>query len=167
MPQRYKWTNTGATLIRATARDGATLHQLDQPRPTRARHIHVHLPATRTADQAPPAGGLPAARRDQNVEPEEAGFRDRGIRLTGRDQEGKNWEATIYGPGGAGYEMHDPDALTTSDANAGGPGETDPGKVFEQCMAKILAPSHDADQRNPASLRGLQRLMDQHYRRRS
>ena len=54
----------------------------------------------KTADQAvQPTGGLPAARMDQNVEPEEAGFRDRrGITLRGRDAESKNWSATIYGP---------------------------------------------------------------------
>jgi hypothetical protein len=170
---RMRWTNTGAELIRSQARDGAELRQIDEPRPPRRRDIHIYLPAAKTADQAAPAGGLPAARKDQNVEPEEAGFRDRGgIKLTGRDQQGRNWSATIYSPHGSGWaaEEHDPDALTSStgDANAcnGGCGEHPAGQEFTERMAKIISPStRTAADRGPASLRGLQKLLDEHYRR--
>jgi hypothetical protein len=67
-------------------------------------------------DQAAPAGDLPAVRRDQNVEPEEAGFRDRSIKLRGRDAEGHAWGATIYGSHGRGYSAEDPDGQTASQA---------------------------------------------------
>jgi hypothetical protein len=36
-------------LIRTQARDGAMVRQIDEPRPRRAQHVHVYLPATRTA----------------------------------------------------------------------------------------------------------------------
>jgi hypothetical protein len=85
--QRLRWSNTGATLI--GPRDGATLRSIADPAPPRRRDVHIH--AAKVADQAASAGGLPAVRRDQNVEPEEAGFRDRGIKLRGRDTVGHAW----------------------------------------------------------------------------
>jgi hypothetical protein len=84
MGTRYRWINDGCSPI--GPRDGATVRQIDEPRPPRREQVHVHLRAAKVADQAGPAGGLPAARRDQNVEPEEAGFRDRGIAFRDRDQ---------------------------------------------------------------------------------
>ena len=87
--QRMRWSNTGATLI--GSRDGATLRSIADPAPPRRRDVHIHIHAAKVADQAAPAGGLPAVRRDQNVEPEEAGFRDRGIKLRGRDTVGHAW----------------------------------------------------------------------------
>jgi hypothetical protein len=58
----------------------------------------------------------------------------------------------------------DPDRI--GDANSGAPGELAAGKAFEQRMAAAVAPSDRAHDRNPAGVRGLQRLLDQHYRRR-
>jgi hypothetical protein len=170
--QRMRWSNTGAELIRTQARDGAHLRSIDEPAPPRRRDIHIYLPAAKVADQAAQrTGGLPPANMDQNVEPPEAGFRDRGIRLRGRDQAGRNWGATIYGPpaaGGNGYENEEPDKIfeTTGDSNAGGIGENMPGKAFEARMAAAIAPSDRAHDRSPEGLRGLQRLMTAHYRRR-
>ena len=84
----------------------------------------------------------------------------------------EHWSARIYGPGGAGYheEEHDPDALTssTSDANAcnGGCGGHPSGQEFTERMARVISPSGKAADRNPSGLRGLQKLLDEHYRRR-
>jgi hypothetical protein len=95
--QRMRWTNTGADLIRSQARDGANLRSIAEPPAPRRRDVHIHIHGARTVDQsaplrspAPPGdqptGGLPAVPRDQNTEPEEAGFKNRGIKLRGRDQ---------------------------------------------------------------------------------
>jgi hypothetical protein len=59
MAERYRWSNTGAELIRTQARDGAMLRGLDEPRPPRREHVHVYLHAAKVADQAAPAGGVP------------------------------------------------------------------------------------------------------------
>jgi len=98
--QRMRWSNTGAELIRTQARDGANLRSIDEPRSPRLGPVHIHLYGVKTADQAP-TGGLPPARKEQNVEPEEAGFRDRGIQLSGRDQAGPpgNWSRSNLGAG--------------------------------------------------------------------
>jgi hypothetical protein len=159
-----RWRMTGPIGTIGTT-DGAMV------RPPRRQDVHIYLPRAKVADQvtrADPAGGLPEARMDQNVEPEEAGFRDRGIRLTGRDQEGKNWSATIYSPHGNGYEQEEPDKIT-ADANAcnGGCGEHPAGQEFTERMAKAIAPSDRAHDRNPEGLRGLAELMRVHYARRS
>jgi hypothetical protein len=69
--QRMRWSNTGATLI--GPRDGATLRSIADPAPPRRCDVHIHIHAAKVADDAP-ARGPPAVRRDQNVEPEEAGF---------------------------------------------------------------------------------------------
>ncbi len=174
MALRLKWSNTGASLI--GPRDGAMVRQIDKPRSPRRGPVHIHLHGVRTADQSTPqrspapqsTGGLPAARRDQTTEPEEGGFRGSSVDLRGRDQEGRNWGVRIYGPAGAGYSEEDPDKIFTStgDANRGGQGENDPGGTFEQRMAQAISPSGKAADRGPASLRGRQRLIDQHYRRR-
>ena len=87
--RRMRWSNTGAALI--GPRDGATLRSIADPAPPRRRDVHIHIHAAKVADQAGSACGLPAVRRDQNVEPEEAGFRDRGIKLRGRDTVGHAW----------------------------------------------------------------------------
>jgi hypothetical protein len=50
------------------------------------------------------------------------------------------------------------------EGNAGGLGENAPG--FETRMAAALAPAKNADQENPASIRGLSALLTSHYRRR-
>ena len=65
--QRMRWSNTGTTLIGPS--DGATLRSIVDPAPPRRRDVHIHT--AKVADQAAPAGGLPAVHRDQNVEPEE------------------------------------------------------------------------------------------------
>jgi hypothetical protein len=54
-------------------------------------------------------------------------------------------------------DQEDPDQI-------GDAGENAPG--FEERMAAAIAPSDRAHDRSPSSLRGLQRLMDSHYRRR-
>ena len=144
--QRMRWSNTGATLIGPRA--GATLLSIADPAPPRRCDVHIHIHAAKVADQAPANGPL-AVRRDQNVEPEEAGFRDRGIKLRGRDAEGHAWGATIRGSHGRGYSAEDPDAIfasSTGGANAGEPVEADPGRGSD----------HTTD-RTPASLRGLGR----------
>jgi hypothetical protein len=163
-----KWSATGASLIASKPRDGATVRGLEDPPVTHRRGaVHIHVHGYRTADQATPLRSA-AARRDQTTEPQEAGFKDRGVVLRGRDQEGRNWAARIYGPGGAGYSEEDPDKIFTStgDANAGGPGELEAGKAFEERMARAISPSGKAADRGPASLRGYARLLEEHYRRR-
>jgi hypothetical protein len=56
MGTRYRWTNDGCSPI--GPRDGATVRQIDEPRPPRREHVHVHLRAAKVADQAAPTGGL-------------------------------------------------------------------------------------------------------------
>ena len=101
-------------------------HRRNADRPARRRHAALDrrscpTPKARRSSTSTPRGwpirwhrpgDLPAVRRDQNVEPEEAGFRDRGIKLRGRDAEGHAWGATIYGPHGRGYSAEDPDAIS-------------------------------------------------------
>ena len=70
----------------------------------------------------------------------------------------------IYWPRGEGYEEdQNVDQLIAEqpavDGNAGAPDERDPSSTYEQRLARSIAPGRDADQRNPASLRGLQALM--------
>ena len=58
---KMRWSNTGANLIGASARDGANLRSITDPPASRREHFHVYLHAAKTADQATPTGGLPAA----------------------------------------------------------------------------------------------------------
>jgi hypothetical protein len=51
------------------------------------------------------------ARQDLNIEALDAGLRDRGVVLRGRDQEGRKWSARVYGPGSAGYSEENPDEI--------------------------------------------------------
>jgi hypothetical protein len=46
MAERYRWTNTGASLIKTQARDGALVRQINEPprKATADRHIHIYLP---------------------------------------------------------------------------------------------------------------------------
>jgi hypothetical protein len=53
---RMRWSNTGASLIGGSTRDGAELRSIDEPQ---REHVHVYLHAAKVADQAAPAGGLP------------------------------------------------------------------------------------------------------------
>jgi hypothetical protein len=109
--QRMKWSATGADLIRTQARDGAMVRGLDDPPVVHRRGaVHVHVHGYRTADQATPARSpaTPPGDQPSGGLPAEADFRDRGVVPRGRDQEGRNWSARIYGLGGAGYSEEDP-----------------------------------------------------------
>jgi hypothetical protein len=153
--QRMRWSNTGATLI--GPRDGATLRSIADPAPPRRRDVHIHIHAAKVADQAAPGGGLRPFIVIRMSSPKEAGFRDRGIKLRGRDAEGHAWGATIYGPHGRGYSAEDSGTIfapSTGDANAGEPGEADPARGSD----------HTTD-RTPVSLCGLAALLSEHYRR--
>jgi hypothetical protein len=98
----------------------------------------------------------------------DAGLRGPSVDLRGRDQQGRSWGDRISGPRGEGDQ--DPDQLIAEqpavDRNAWVPGERYPSSTYGQRLARSIAPGRNADQRNPASLRGLQALMDAHYRRR-
>jgi hypothetical protein len=72
MAQRYRWSNTSASLIRTQARDGAELRQINEPYSPRRKDIHIYLPAAKVVDQASPKPRPPI--RDQPV-------RGGGIRL--------------------------------------------------------------------------------------
>jgi hypothetical protein len=134
----------------------------------RPTHVHVHLPAgwgTRTHDQPTTTGDLPLARRGQTTEPPSAGFEgSSSVDLRGKDQAGRNWGVRIYGPRGEENADQDPDRII-----AAGDEDKDglPGAKFEDRIARAIAPTNNADQRNPASLRSLQALMAAHYARRS
>jgi hypothetical protein len=166
----------GGMLVRAEAPPA--------PAPShKARHVHIHLPpparGKRTHDAAPPRR---LAVRRGDLEPEG------GQLLCRVKQDGTSgdWSATDAngnplmvrrGADGTLEIVHHPDngdedpdqiqlSATAGDANAGAPGELVAGQAFEARMSAALAPSPRTADRGPASLRGLQRLMDQHYRRR-
>jgi hypothetical protein len=104
MAQRMKWTHDGASLIQAQPRPGAWTKAIDEPQSSRREHVHLHLRAAKVADQAAPAGGLPSARRDQNTEPEEAGFLDRSAAAIGRRQgRGRSRHRSADDPRDCGY----------------------------------------------------------------
>jgi hypothetical protein len=83
---------------------------------------------------------------------------------SGEDCDGLPLEVSSTANGLEIYHLGDPDQIR--DANAAGPGELVPGRAFEQRMSAALSPGRGADQQNPAGIRGLQRLLDSHYRKR-
>ena len=152
-----RWANTCATLI--GPRDGATLRSIADPAPPRRYDVHIQIHAAKVADQAP-ASGPAAVRRDQ-IEPREAGFAIAASNCAVVTPTGMLWGVTIYGPHGRGYSAEDPDAIfasSTGDANAGEPGEADPGRGSDRTTDRTT-------DRTPASLRGLAALLSEHYRR--
>jgi hypothetical protein len=115
---------------------------------------------------APEVGGLPAASKGQSTEPDPAGFDQqpvatqlnpapefidaRSLRISGRDQRGRNWEAMIYG-GSNAQQPRDWPQLS--------PGDLEPA-------ADALRDLVSAAPRNEvAGLGQLQKLLDLHYRR--
>jgi hypothetical protein len=101
-------------------------------------------------------GGLPQVRRDQTAEPPT--FIDsRSLRVTGRDQRGRNWEALIYGSSG----VEQPGAWP----------QLSPGDAVEKFEATDALRDlvHAAGANEVRGLGALQRLLDLTYghRRRS
>ncbi len=103
--QRLRWTNTGAELIRTTARDGAMVRHMGEPRrPGNATFMAICRPPGRMTQ-------LHSAALGASPSPD----RDCGIKLTGRGRARQEMGSDNLGPGeSAGYETHDPDAFTTS-----------------------------------------------------
>jgi hypothetical protein len=139
-------------------RDGALLPSIADPVRTR-----THDAAPPRRDQAPP-------RRGRDQEDPEPGELLCTIRQDGRTGEwsGEDCDGLPLSVNSTtnGLEIRhvgDPDRI--GDANAGAPGELVPGRAFEQRMSAALAPTRNADQQNPAGIRGLQRLMNSHYAR--
>jgi hypothetical protein len=173
MATRMKWTDTGADFVSATPRALAALRQITdpprQPRRAPAPHVHVHLPAgygTRTHDQS---GGtvaeMPLATRTQTTAPSSVGFdqeKDCGI------HSGDRFHVSDAGPNGFSLarattsdEEGDPLVQVTGIRPPGTAGAAD----VQRRLAKAIAPSAVTSDRMPASLRDMQRLLDEHYRR--
>jgi hypothetical protein len=181
--------------MRARTRDAAPdLAAGNEPRGRRQEHVHVYLPRGlygQPAQFAPrlpthdavalPSIQRPPSRRDQAGDPEpgalcaklmqsgetgEWGGADAAGRplVVSRGDDG-SMELRYAPPNGD----EDPDKLAAqAPSNATTPDELTPGRMrmFEHRMSAALAPGRDADQRNPASLRGLQALLSSHYARR-
>lgn len=117
---------------------------------------------------------------DQDPEPGELICRlaqsGQGGSWAAEDADGNPLQVTKAGDGtleirhAPGNGDEDPDQIRLQspinrDANAGAPGENLPGQAFEARVSAALAPTRNADQRNPSGLRGLQAPMNSHYRR--
>jgi hypothetical protein len=132
-------------------RDGALLPSIADPVRTRT---HDAAPRRRLGDQDPQPGELLCTIRQDG----------RAGEWSGEDCDGLPLQVSSTTNGLEIRHAGDPDRI--GDANAGAPGELVPGRAFEQRMSAALAPGRGADHQNPAGIRGLQRLMDSHYRKR-
>jgi hypothetical protein len=136
-------------------RDGALLPSIADPvRPVRAARTHDAPPRRSPRDQEAEAGELLCTIRQDGRTGEWAG----------EDCDGLPLQVSSTANGLEIRHVGDPDRI--GDANAGAPGELVPGQAFEQRMSAALSPGRGADQQNPAGIRGLQRLLNSHYRKR-
>lgn len=162
--QRMKWSNTGANLI--GPRDGALLRSPVVDGPYRTQDAAPPRRSARPRDQQDPEPGTLLCRIGQSGETGDWAAVDGEGRPLTVTKAGDGTLEIRHGPG----DQEDPDTIQLQapfgDANAGAPGENIPGQAFEQRLSAAIAPSDRTSDRNPAGLRGLQRLMDSHYRRR-
>jgi hypothetical protein len=109
------------------------------PRRRKVPHIHIHLPpspqsATRTHDAAPAAGG-------------------NRIRMNGRDQQGRNWNMLLVGPGADIEDIE------------GGQGLSQSSGVVSDTASSAGYGTVDQVRSNPgARLASYQRTLDDFYR---
>jgi hypothetical protein len=149
-----KWSNTGASLIGGQVRDGATVRQIDEPRPRRAEHFHVHVhdapaaakPSARSHDAVAPR---PVVRRGDQQEPAPGSL----ICKIARNGETGDWR----GVDGDGNE------LQVGDDGTGWLAVRHAGGEDPDTSAMKSAPGRDA---GPAGLRGYARMLAEHYKRR-
>jgi hypothetical protein len=191
MAMRMKWTDTGADFVSATPRALANLRGITDAAPRQERvDVHVYLPrGWATRDAAPrrdqeakdpelsrrpnnggSTGGLPLARRDQTVEPGSAGFEDQvepiGSRVmpgdtftVGDDCDGNGFSLRRTSTTDQEIERADPVVAVTGHRPTGTAGAADR-------LARRLAPSNAVSDEQPAALRTMQAMLNEHYRRR-
>jgi hypothetical protein len=120
-----RWRATDAygisDFVSATPRALAALRQISDPPPPKKKarqHIHVHLP---------PAYGSAAAPRQRTHDQAASNT----IRMKGRDQNGKNWNMLLTGPGAdiedieGGQELSQSSGIVSDTASAAGYGTID------------------------------------------
>jgi hypothetical protein len=178
--QRMKWTNIGADLIAAKARDGAEVRQIDEPPEPRGevRHTHVYLdgwapvrPATASPTRDAPPPRRMAVRRGYRG-PEGEGELLCRVAQNGEtgdwmaeDGEGNPLVVRTGGGDGRLEILHHPDNGDRT-GDPGGLGIMGLPVEDQRRGFALLSPSRDAADDNPRSLGTLQKLLERHYQRR-
>jgi hypothetical protein len=117
-----RWRSTDqhgvSDFVGATPRPGASTKQITDPSPAKKarEHIHIHLPP-----------GFVAAPRQRTRDQAASNT----IRMKGRDQNGKNWNMLLIGPGAdiedveGGQELSQSSGVVNDTARAAGYGTVD------------------------------------------